>query len=48
MNDMPVSGDNPVLTANEFVCGKTGVKKLLSMGSIMQLKLKNNFPFSSW
>lgn len=47
MTDMPVSGGKPVLTANEFTCEKTGVKQLLSMGRIVQLKLQTNFPFSS-
>lgn len=47
MTDMPVSGSKPVLTVNEFTCEKTGVKKLLSMRSIVQLKLQTHFPFSS-
>ena len=44
MTDIPVSGGKPVLTANEATCEKTGVKKLLSMGNNVQLKLQTNFP----
>lgn len=47
MTDMPVSGGKPVLTANEFICEKTGVKQLLSMGRIVQFKLQTKFTFSS-
>lgn len=40
MTDISVSVGKPVLTANQFMYEKTGVKKLLSMGNIVQLKLQ--------
>lgn len=43
-SDRPVSNAKPVLTANEFKCKKTGIKKLLTLEMQCATQITNNFP----